>query len=189
MGSLKGLLSAIFILSYWTTGIFFVVPRLPGFQHQTISIHSNSVYRVDFNILVRARQAELARANTVPAPAIPALATEEGISRLAHISHYTPWVGSSPNYSVNCFSFVNWECLSRTSSGEKWEDWLNRGVAAPATIPFWTKVILPGGEVFTVIDRGSKIIEETDGSIWLDLLVNNPPVPFGTLLPVTLIYP
>lgn len=100
------------------------------------------------------------------------------------MSHYTPWTGGP-----NCSRFVNGECISRMASGERWQDWVGIAAACPVEIPFWSIVILPGGEKFVCLDRGGKIVTMEDSSIWLDLLVANAPVPFGTVLDVTVYFP
>jgi len=75
------------------------------------------------------------------------------------------------------------------ASGERWEDWIGRATACPREIPFWTTVILPGGERFICLDRGGKIVTMPDSTIWLDLLVREAPVPYGSTVEVTLVYP
>lgn len=99
------------------------------------------------------------------------------------ISHYWPPLGG-----VNCFLFVGGECVSKTASGERWQDWVNKGAACPSEWPFWTKFMLPGGEWFACIDRGGKI-DIIDGIAWVDLLVYQSPVPFGTVIQVNVVWP
>jgi hypothetical protein len=115
-------------------------------------------------------------ATATPAPA--------GTTRMAKLSHYTPWTGG-----VNCAVFRNGQCVSNMASGLPWEAWVGRAAACPAELPFWTAIILPGGEIFTCLDRGGKIVTEADGTMWIDLLVASPPVPFGSVLPVTVVLP
>ena len=105
-------------------------------------------------------------------------------NRVARLSHYRPELGG-----VNCGNFVNGYCVSRMASGERWEDWYGRAAACPREIPFWTTIILPGGEQFFCLDRGGKILTNSDQSIWIDLLVREAPVPFGTRVNVQLVYP
>lgn len=77
------------------------------------------------------------------------------------------------------------------SSGERWEDWINKAIACPKEWPFWTKLILPGGEEFICLDRGGAIVYGSDRVPWIDLLIDGiPPVPFGTYVSgVRVIYP
>lgn len=75
------------------------------------------------------------------------------------------------------------------ANGERWENWIGKAVACPAEFPFGTIFVLPGGERFVCKDRGGAIITENDGTIWLDLLVFEPPVPYGTVVEVKVVYP
>ena len=102
----------------------------------------------------------------------------------AHMSHYTPWTGGT-----NCSNFVNGQCISRMASGQKWQDWVGRATACPKEFPFWTVFTLPGGEKFVCLDRGGRIVTLQDGSIWLDLLVEQAPVPYNTVIDVVVTYP
>jgi hypothetical protein len=97
------------------------------------------------------------------------------------VSHYWPAYGGT-----NCSRFVNGECISRMASGERWQDWIGRAAACPIEWEFGTQIILPGGEFFSCQDRGSAI-RYVGGITWIDLLVKEPPVAFGTLLEVTII--
>ena len=102
----------------------------------------------------------------------------------AHMSHYTPWTGGT-----NCSNFVNGQCISRMASGQRWQDWVGRATACPKEFPFWTVFTLPGGEKFVCLDRGGKIVTLSDESIWLDLLVEQAPVPYNTVIDVVVTYP
>ncbi|MDA0991522.1 MAG: hypothetical protein O3A51_12320 [Verrucomicrobia bacterium] len=76
------------------------------------------------------------------------------------------------------------------ASGEMWERWIGRAAACPSEVPFWTTVVLPGGEEFVCLDRGGKIVTEAGTEyLWIDLLVFDPPVPYGTVVTIQLIYP
>ena len=99
----------------------------------------------------------------------------------ARLSSYRPWEGG-----VNCARFVDGYCISRTASGERWEDWVGIGAACPPEMPFWTQFRLQGGELFTCVDRGGKIVTE-NGIPWLDLLVESAPVPYGTVVDVEIV--
>ena len=100
------------------------------------------------------------------------------------MSWYNPALGGP-----NCLTFVNGKCISRMASGERWQDWLGRAVACPPSWPFWTKIRLPGGEEFFCLDRGSAIVYGADGLPFIDLLVEYPPVPFGTVLEIGVQFP
>ncbi len=100
------------------------------------------------------------------------------------LSHYWPPLGG-----VNCARFVAGECVSRMASGEPWQAWVGRAAACPATWPFGTVIILPGGERFECQDRGGKIVVGPDGIAWIDLLVEVPPVPFGSIVTARVIWP
>jgi hypothetical protein len=102
----------------------------------------------------------------------------------AHLSHYTPWTGGT-----NCFRFVNGECISPMANSEDWRKYIGKATACPVEYPFETVFILPGKERFICKDRGGKIVTESDGTIWLDLLVESPPVPYGALVRVGVFYP
>jgi len=101
-----------------------------------------------------------------------------------HLSHYWPALGG-----VNCFSFVRGECVSRMASGERWQDWVGRAAACVPEWPFWTRLVLPGGEEFTCLDRGGKIVIGQDGLPWVDLLVEVPPVPYGSEIEIQVDFP
>jgi hypothetical protein len=113
------------------------------------------------------------------APAAPV-----GVQRLAKMSHYWPPLGG-----VNCAQFVGGKCVSRMASGLPWEEWVGRAAACPAELPFGTEVELPGGETFTCLDRGGKVVTTAAGELWIDLLVERAPVPYGTVMPVTVRLP
>ena len=101
------------------------------------------------------------------------------------LSRYWPPLGG-----VNCSRFVGGECLSHMASGERWQDWIGRAAACPREWPFWTEIILPGGELFVCLDRGGAIGLGADGIAWVDLLLDgSPPVPYGTVVNVTIIWP
>jgi len=112
-----------------------------------------------------------------PAPAVGAVVRVK-------VSHYWPALGG-----VNCFRFVGGQCISPTASGAPWQEWVGRGAACVPEWPFGTTFTLPGGEVFTCVDRGGAIVTGADGLPWVDLLVQHAPVPFGTVLPVRVVAP
>ena len=112
------------------------------------------------------------------------LVTSRGELVTVRVSHYEPWQGG-----INCFLFVNGKCLSGMSSGERWENWIGRASACVKEWPFWARFTLPGGEEFICLDRGGAIVIGVDGLPWVDLLVETPPVPFGTPVQVSVIWP
>jgi len=97
-------------------------------------------------------------------------------------SHYYPPAGGP-----NCSAFYDGYCHSKTASGEKWEEWLGAGVAMPASVPFWSVlVVTEPPEIrgrYVVIDRGGAIVKE-DGLMWVDFLwdLETWTVPFGTVI-------
>jgi len=108
---------------------------------------------------------------------------EDGYVTQIRLSHYWPaWGGP------NCSRFVRGECISRMASGLRWQDWIGRAAACPREWPFWTEIILSGGEKFYCLDRGGRI-RFVGGIAWVDLLVKVPPVPFGTIIDAWVIPP
>jgi hypothetical protein len=136
-------------------------------------VPSTRVHQVDERVFV-----EVTAAAETDVAALP------GEQRTARMSHYWPPLGG-----VNCAVFRDGQCVSRMASGLRWEDWVGRAAACPVELPFWTLVTLPGGEEFFCLDRGGKIVTTGDGALWIDLLVESAPVPFGTLVPVTVRLP
>jgi len=125
--------------------------------------------------------------NVILAPEITEIvSTPEEVANyetvLAHYSHYTPWTGGT-----NCAVFVNGECISKTSSGERWEDWVEKGVACVGDWKFGTEIIA-FGQTWTCIDRGGYITYDDwryyDGLPWIDFLTNNAQVTYGTVISV-----
>ena len=108
---------------------------------------------------------------------------------LVHVSHYTPWTGGP-----NCARFVNGQCLSKTSSGEPWQNWVDKGAACVREWDFGTRFRLPDGRVFTCVDRGGAIRYgytprwmSPDGLGWVDLLTDKPGYKFGEIVQVEII--
>lgn len=98
------------------------------------------------------------------------------------ISHYTPWVGG-----INCFNFVNGECVSKMSNGERWQDWMNKAIACPPEIPFESKIIVDNIE-WICKDRGGAITY--DGyAYWIDQLTASPQYSYGQVVEAILIEP
>jgi hypothetical protein len=103
-----------------------------------------------------------------------------------HVSHYTPWTGGP-----NCARFVNGQCLSKTSSGARWQDWVDKGAACVPEWKFGTRFRLPDGRIFTCVDRGGSIRYgytpywmTYDGLGWVDLLTANPGYAYGQIVEV-----
>jgi hypothetical protein len=100
-----------------------------------------------------------------------------------HISHYTPWTGGP-----NCARFVGGECLSKMSSGERWQDHIDQAAACPPEWDFGTRFRTPDGREWECLDRGGAIRYgytpywmEYDGLAWVDLLTSSAGYGFGEL--------
>lgn len=80
---------------------------------------------------------------------------------------------------VNCFRFINGECVSKMSNGEKWQDYINKNViACPKKFRFETTFVIDGIS-YICKDRGSAIVVTQDGKIWIDILTDKPKYKFG----------
>lgn len=76
------------------------------------------------------------------------------------------------------------------ASGLDWKEWVGKAAACPPEFPFWTELVLPGGEKFTCLDRGGAIVLGADGLFWIDLLLQSEaPVPFGTVVEIGVVFP
>jgi hypothetical protein len=89
------------------------------------------------------------------------------------ISWYDPDLGG-----INCMAPCD-----VMATGEKVTEW--RYGRTAACIPEWTRqrltVVIPGLGRFQCLDTGGAI-QEHDGYIWIDLLLHEPIIPFGTLI-------
>lgn len=73
------------------------------------------------------------------------------------------------------------------ASGLPWENYLDKAIACPKELPFYSKIILDG-KTWTCLDRGGKII--FDGkTYWIDLLTARTTYPFGSIREAILILP
>ncbi len=132
--------------------------------------------RLNFGSRVYAETKAVAAAVTIAEqPAV----MEGAATVLVRLSHYWPPLGGT-----NCSRWRAGQCVSRMASGAAWQDWIGRAAACPGAWPFGTLIVLPGGEQFTCMDRGGAIVFGMDGIPWVDLLVEVPPVPFGTVIGV-----
>ena len=95
-------------------------------------------------------------------------------------SHYWP-----PLLGTNCGQAQDGVCISRTASGERWEDWIGRGIACP---PEWEfgRQIRAFGQLWTCVDRGPAV-RYVDGVPFLDFLSPRPHRGYGELLGVELV--
>lgn len=91
-------------------------------------------------------------------------------------SRYWPPAGGS-----NCSTFVDGQCLSRTASGARWQDWVDKGCACPVEWPFGTTVELDG-QVWTCVDRGGKVRFGEDGLTYIDFLSPTSAYGYGELV-------
>jgi hypothetical protein len=91
---------------------------------------------------------------------------------------------------VNCAVVRNNKCVSHMANGERWQDWIDKGVCAcPKEYAFGTVFSFPSlGMSCTCKDRGGKIVAN-NGVVWIDLLTHKPPVPFGTVIDAEVIQP
>lgn len=96
-------------------------------------------------------------------------ACREGGARVKY-SWYWPALGSV-NGGGNC------------ANGEPWQRWARRGVACPVEWPFGTRVIA-FGSVWECVDRGSAVRYGRDGLTYVDFLVPQPHVAYGTVIRV-----
>ena len=103
--------------------------------------------------------------------------TPHGTLIVVKISHYNPSLGGP-----NCARFVNGECLSKMSNGERWQDYMgnNDTIACPVELPFGTKINF-GGDVFTCRDRGGGIVITSEGYYWIEILAESVPYKYGEL--------
>lgn len=78
----------------------------------------------------------------------------------AHLSNYWP-----PYGDINC----DYEC-AHLANGDRWQKWVGKGLACPLEYPLGTIFVVRGQE-WVCIDRGERIVVNSDGTIWLDLLL------------------
>lgn len=91
------------------------------------------------------------------------------------VSHYNPSLGGP-----NCARFVDGECISKMSNGEKWQDYFgkNNTIACPFELEFGTVISLDGVK-YTCRDRGGAIVVTSEGHYWIDILAENVPYKYG----------
>jgi type IV secretory pathway VirB10-like protein len=101
----------------------------------------------------------------------------EGYPIIVKVSHYNPSLGGP-----NCARFVNGECLSKMSNGERWQDYWGQynTIACPFELPFGTVIRLDGND-FTCRDRGGAIVVTYEGYYWIDILAERVPYSYGEL--------
>jgi hypothetical protein len=84
---------------------------------------------------------------------------------------------------------VNGECLSNTASGLPWKPYVNKIFACVPEWSFYTRIIFEGGEELFCADRGGAI-KIVNGIPWIDILTDKaPPVRFGDIITVRVIFP
>jgi hypothetical protein len=116
---------------------------------------------------------------STPTPALTPTTRPRGEMVMARVSHYTPWTGGP-----NCALYIGGQCLSRMASGARWDRWIDRACACPPEYPFGTTFMLPDGSEWVCMDRGSRIVIEPGGVIWLDLLTARTKYKYGELVTV-----
>lgn len=111
--------------------------------------------------------------NAETAPHMP----EGAIPIIVKISHYNPALGGP-----NCARFVNGECISKMSNGERWQDYIEdeRTIACPMEVPFGSNIYLDYVE-YTCRDRGGAIVITYEGYYWIDILADRVPYSYGEL--------
>ncbi len=73
------------------------------------------------------------------------------------------------------------------SSGEPWEDWVDRAIACPLEWEFGTRIRIAGRE-WVCQDHGGAI-EFVDGIPWVDMLTENELFPHGTIVEAEMLPP
>lgn len=110
--------------------------------------------------------------DNLPAPGIEYEPGSEGEVIKARLSYYWPPWGDERGgeYSINCDRLPSGvlEC-KHLSTGELVSDWIGKAVACPAKYEIGT-VFKIGQRFYNCRDRGGAIVENADGSIWLDVL-------------------
>lgn len=111
--------------------------------------------------------------NEETAPHVP----EGAIPITVKISHYSPSLGGP-----NCARFVDGECLSKMSNGERWQDYYEEGrtIACPMSVPFGANIYLDY-KIYTCRDRGGAIVVTGEGYYWIDILEEHASYKFGEL--------
>lgn len=94
------------------------------------------------------------------------------------VSRYWPPLGG-----VNCWRFINGECVSRTRSGERWQDWAEGGAACPYSWLMKAEVYARD-QWWKCVDTGGKIVYGADGIPWVDFLTETPLAPYGSTMEV-----
>ena len=87
-------------------------------------------------------------------------------------SHYWPPLGG-----INTSNPENPE-LARTARGDKWQDWVDKGIACPMEWKFGT-TIKAFGHSWKCVDRGGMIVGN-----WVDFLEEKASLPYGTEIQV-----
>lgn len=96
------------------------------------------------------------------------------------ISNYWPPLGG-----VNCAKYTNGECVSTMANGETWQSCKDKNcLACPTDFNFGATFVISETE-WVCTDRGSKITKVNDNTYWVDLLVETPIVPYGTVISAT----
>lgn len=105
------------------------------------------------------------------APSVPALDAQRVRVR---VTYYNPALGG-----LNCASFVEGQCVSRTASGERWQDWIDNGaLACPPEFPLWSTWTI-AGQRYVCIDRGGWVYTQDDGVARVDILASKQPAIAG----------
>lgn len=115
----------------------------------------------------------------LPSP-LPPTATPMSSPIFIRASNYWPPAGGH-----NCAYFVDGLCLSRMSSGEPWQRWIERAAGCPAEWPFGT-IVIADDRPWVCLDRGGRVRYEA-GVPWVDFLTDKPFANYGQIIEATLV--
>lgn len=101
-------------------------------------------------------------------------------------SYYWPPLGG-----INCDTNPDGspEC-EYTASGALVSDWIGNGCACPASVPFGSDIYIRELDIhLTCIDRGGLIYVDGFGRYWIDQLIEQPLIPYGSQINIVITVP